>query len=63
MIREIKGDIAELVPKVNILSDRLAWFKKNNKDFNYKIKLTIGKVSKLCLFTEKMNTLENLSKK
>lgn len=55
MKQEISGDVIDLVNKTNIISDKLAFFKSNNSNFRYKIKLTIGKVSKLCLYTERMN--------
>lgn len=56
MQQELKGDLINLIQKVNIISDKLAYFKSNHEDFNYKLKLSIGKESKLWLYTEKMNS-------
>lgn len=59
--KEFEGSLDQLVPKVNIITDKLASFQKEHKDFKYRIKLTIGKItSKLCLSTGKMNSCEKL---
>ena len=49
----LKGDVVELSQKSLIISDKLQHFKRNNNNFDYNIKLTIGKQSQLHICTSK----------
>ena len=53
MNQTFKGDIVELSQKSLLISDRLQHFKRNHNNFEYNIKLTIGKQSQLHICTNK----------
>ena len=49
----IKGDVVELSQKSLLISDKLQHFKRNHNNFDYSIKLTVGKQSQLQICTHK----------
>ena len=53
MEKNFKGDVVELSQKSLIISDKLQHFKRNNNNFDYSIKLIIGKQSQLQICTHK----------